>query len=227
MKNRKQTTDNRSKLRRRRDWAGLIIGCRLSVFHFHFCRRLSVFYFSLFLLFFGSGCGRSLLNVNFWIVGEQTSLERQVLGAYGSLGEDLLLYSSVRGVNEDGTLDLPPPATESQQRALASMRNRAYNRDDVDRLLTARLVGEDRTGMLQWRGEGGEVPEGLTPDEARRIVEEENGDRERVLSRLMETAAGVGPEQKPEVERIFAGLNQELAPEGSWIEDDEGNWTRK
>jgi hypothetical protein len=173
-----------------------------------------------------SACNRPLFGVNFFIVGEQTSLEKQVLGTYGALGEDLLLYSSVRGVDEEGNLQPPPPRTESQEAAFAAMRNRDYNRDDVDAMLVAGLLGEARSGMLEWRDRNAALPPGLTLDQAERVVEEENRDRAVVLERLMATVPGIDAESRGEVERIFAGLNREMAPAGAWVQADDGSWSR-
>jgi hypothetical protein len=173
-----------------------------------------------------SGCNRPLFGVNFFVVGEQTSLERQVLGTYGALGEDLLIYSSVRGVDEEGNLRTPPPRTESQEAAFAAMRNRDYNRDDVDAMLGAGLVGEGRNGLLEWRDRSAALPPGITLDQAERIVAEENRDRGVVLERLMATVPGIDASGRQEVERIFAGLNRELAPSGAWVQADDGSWSR-
>lgn len=171
-----------------------------------------------------TGCAKNLFNVNFFVVGEQTSLEKQVLGTYGALGEDLLMYSSVRGVDEEGGLKTPPPATDSQQAAFAAMRNREYNKDDIEALLTAGMVGEAQTGLLEWRDRNAALPEGLTTEQAERVVEEENRDRGAVLARLMATVPGIDESGRREVERIFAGLNRESAPAGAWIQSEDGAW---
>lgn len=188
--------------------------------------RLSGFLFVAAAALTLAGCGRSLFNVNFFIVGEQTSLEKQVLGTYGALGEDLLLYSSVRGVDEDGSLKTPPPATDSQQAAFAAMRNREYNRDDINALLSSGMVGEANNGMLEWRDREAPAPEGLTMEQVEQIVEEENRDRGVVLGRLMDTVPGIDESKRREVERIFAGLNLEEAPEGAWVQGGDGSWSR-
>lgn len=172
-----------------------------------------------------TGCGK-LFDFRLQIVGEQTSLERQVLGTYGALGEDLLAYSSVRGVAPDGSLVLPPPATDSQRAAFAAMRNREYNRDDIDRLLAAGALGESRTGAIEVRDEALLATPGLAADEARVIIEEENNDRATILGRLIETTGGADA-NRAEVEWIFAKLNIDRAPAGAWVQDRAGNWSRK
>lgn len=172
-----------------------------------------------------AGCGK-LFDFRLQIVGEQTSLERQVLGTYSALGEDLLAYSSVRGVSPDGALTLPPPATDSQRAAFAAMRDREYNRDDVDRLLAAGALGESRSGGLVVRDAALLATPGLSADEATVIVGEENDDRAAILGRLIETTGG-GEANRAEVEWIFAKLNSDRAPAGAWVQDRAGNWSRK
>lgn len=171
-----------------------------------------------------AGCGR-LFDVNLFVVGEQTALEKQVLGTYSALGEDLLVHASVRGVAEDGSLKVPPPATASQRAAFDAMRNREYNRDDVDALLAAGIVGEGIDGMLAPRPEPHGVVD-LTAEERTRAVEEENRDRVAVLARLVETS-GTGEADRAAVAAIFAGINRDAAPRGAWVERAAGQWSRK
>lgn len=179
------------------------------------------------ILAFSTGCGR-LFDVNLFFVGEQTSLERQVLGTYSALGEDLLIYSSVRGVDPDGSLRPAPETTESQRAAFAAMRNREYNRDDIDRLLAGGFIGEDNRGMLQMQSTGSsDTLQSLSTDQVAELIAEENGDRQVILARLVETSPGVTDEQLPQVFWIFASLNQDAAPAGSWIQDRAGNWRVK
>ncbi len=174
-----------------------------------------------------TGCGR-LFDVNLFFVGEQTSLERQVLGTYSALGEDLLVYSSVRGVDPQGNLQPAPPTTESQRDAFAAMRNRDYNRDDIERLLAAGFIGEGNRGMLIVQTpDDPDAMASLTADQVTELVTEENTDRQVILARLVDTSPGVTDEQLPQVFWIFATLNQDAAPAGSWVEDQAGRWRRK
>lgn len=173
-----------------------------------------------------SGCGARLFDVNLFIVGEQTALERQVLGSYSALGEDLVLYSSVRGVDPDGQLRPPPPTTDSQRVAFAAMRNREYNRDDVDRFLAEGLVGEGRDGLLAWRA-GVRAVGLLLPEQVETIVAEENADRQVLVQRLLETTTERGDGVEEQVRWIFSGLNRDAAPRGAWVEARDGEWRRK
>ncbi|MEI6970938.1 MAG: DUF1318 domain-containing protein [bacterium] len=175
-----------------------------------------------------AGCISSLFNVNLNVVGEQTALEKQVLGTYKSLGEDLMVYSSVRGVDESGSLKTPPASTDSQRAACTAMRNRDYNRDDVQRILAAGIAGEGKDGQLIARKEAGsETVEGLTREQVIKLVEEENGDRRVVVERLATTTPNLTSEQRAQVGSIFAQLNHEIAPAGTWLQNQDGSWRRK
>lgn len=172
-----------------------------------------------------SGCG-SLFNLDLFFVGEQTSLEQQVLGTYSELGEDLMLYSSVRAVDPDGSLSPPPPATDSQRAAFDAMRNREYNRDDIDRLLRLGVFGEAGTGLLVRREQ--DAPGTLlSQEEIGLLLEEENADRQAILDRLLTTTPGVTEANRDEVVNVFANLNRDAAPAGSWVQTRTGEWTRK
>lgn len=173
------------------------------------------------------GCKGPLFSLNLNMVGEKTALEKQVLGNYNEIGRSLDAYASVRGVNPDGTLKPAPEMTASQYAVLQAMNNRRYNRDDLDLLLTYKVVGENKDGILEVLKE--EVPNlpGLNGDLARTIIEEENIDRNSILDRLIQTTPGVGKDDRPAVASIFAGLNQQLAPIGSMVQFGDGSWREK
>ncbi len=173
-----------------------------------------------------SGCG-PLLDIDLFVVGEKTALESQVLGTYQSLGRDLTAYASVRGVNEDGSIRPAPEMTDSQREVLRALNNQQYNRDDLDQLLAAGSVGEGNEGTLVVMTEAAESIGELTPELVDEVLAEENADRTVVLDRLMKTTPGLRDEDRPEVVWIFARMNQDAAPAGSWIQTREGVWEQK
>jgi len=179
-------------------------------------------------LLVASGCRTSLVNVDLSVVGEKTALERQVLGTYHALGEDLLIYGSVRGVDEDGALKLAPPATASQQAAFAAMRDREYNRDDVERILRAGVAGEANTGMLIVRDAArlGDIDR-LSREQVQALIGEENESRRAILARLVETTPELADSDRSEVVRIFAELNRDTAPKGAWVQNSQGAWEQR
>ncbi|MCC6547889.1 DUF1318 domain-containing protein [Candidatus Sumerlaeota bacterium] len=183
---------------------------------------------ALALLAAGStGCAQKLFGINLFVVGEKTSLERQVLGNYAEIGRDLSAYASVRGVSPDGTMKPAPRTTESQAAVLQALGNRRYNRDDLDALLTGGVVGEGNNGKLVVLQETAQAVGQLTPELVARLIEEENRDRGVILDRLMKTTPNVTEADQPEVAWIFATLNQDLAPAGARFQTKSGAWKTK
>lgn len=180
----------------------------------------------LLALLLSAGCG-SLLNIRLFVVGRQTALERQVLGTYEDLGQDVLSFSSVRGVSPDGELVTPPPATPSQAGAMRAMRNREYNADDVQAILLSGIAGEGNDGMITRRTETITAVGTMSAELVQRVINEENEDRRVLIRRLLATTPGVTDADAPEVIQIFAGIQSDAAPTGAWIQDRNGNWRRK
>jgi hypothetical protein len=174
-----------------------------------------------------AGCGGPFLGVNVFVVGERTSLEKQVLGNYRALSSDFESFGSVRGVDEFGRVKEPPKITDSKQASIRAMQNRAYNRDDVDSFLIEGLAGEDNRGRLTLFEEalGKAAPQRQTF--VRSVVDEENRDRETLIQRLMRTTPGVTPQDEGRVRALFASLNRDTAPEGSPIQLEDGTWSVK
>ncbi|MGF1573208.1 MAG: DUF1318 domain-containing protein [Sumerlaeia bacterium] len=171
------------------------------------------------------GCG-PLLNLNIKVIGEQTSLENQVLGNYSELGKELLSYSSVRGVDPDGSLTLPPETTESQQQVFAALQNRRYNSDDLNALLRTNVLGEAANGLVVQR-EQNLSQTNLTQEQVQQIIDEENNDRAVLLNRLKQTIFTQQENQEDEIQWVFATINQDAAPIGSFIQARNGAWSTK
>ncbi len=194
---------------------------------------LSSLPFVLFVFFvvnsslFLSGCGGPFLGVNIFVVGERTSLEKQVLGNYRALNTDFEAFGSVRGVDPSGQVKQPPPISDSKKAALLAMQNRAYNRDDVLGLLNRSIAGENNQGLLTIFDEA--LAQASAQDQAfyKQVVSEENADRETLMRRLLETTPGLRPEDEPRVRAVFASLNRDSAPGGARVQMEDGTWTTK
>jgi len=182
-------------------------------------------FFILSIPIFMTGCSGSLFNINLQVIGEQTALERQVLGSYADIGRDLGSYSSVRGVDPNGDLTEPPEVTTSQEAAFAALRNQEYNSDDVRSILNAQIAGTNSEGFLEQRNNLPDVYF-LTEDQVEQLIEEENNDRRVLFDRLKETVT-YSPDQESEIISIFATINQEKAPNGTLIENEDGDWVTK
>ena len=173
------------------------------------------------------GCAKKLSNlvaVNVEVVDEKTLLERQILGSYEALSQDLVLVASVRSVDKDGRLVPLPDLPEGQRAALNAMRVQEFYRDDVDRLKASGVLGEDNTGRLAIR----ELPSDAQEKEfTQSVVKAVNEARGVILDRILETNEHLSEEDRSRVESTFASIQHDAAKSGEWIQDSDGQWRRK
>lgn len=166
----------------------------------------------------------SLVGVNVEVVDEKTLLERQILGSYEALSQDLVLVASVRSVDDKGRLvplpDLPP----GQRKALNAMRVQEFYRDDVDRLKASGVLGEDNKGHLQIRKQPTDPQNKQLADT---LVKTVNEARDAIVERILETNEHLEPGDRARVEATFASVHQDAAKAGEWIQAGDGQWSRK
>lgn len=151
------------------------------------------------------------------VTGERSLLERQILGAYQGLTEDLWMLTSLRGPD---SLAL----AGERDRLLEALRRRRFNRDDRLRLLAEGRLGEGSDGRLVAR-EGDPPPPGDELLRLReRLLEQENADRETLLARL----EALHPDSDlADLQRVFAGIQADESPAGAWVQAEDGSWSRK
>lgn len=186
-------------------------------------RRLSLIAWALIVLAF-SGCA-----FNFEITSQRTALENQVLGSYQEMDDDLVLVTSVRSLDSEGKkkeIDV----SDLQQRAIVARQNQEFNRDDVDELKQAQILGEANDGQLVILPAGIGLVEKATEAQsklARSLVDEENKDREVVWRRIVQSNENLTEEDLPDVRRTFAKMQRESAQKGVWLQAEDGKWSRK
>lgn len=150
------------------------------------------------------------------VTGERSLLERQVLGAYQGLTEDLWMLTSLRSPDSTALAGERGPL-------LDALRRRRFNRDDRLRLLAEGWIGETSAGRLAER-EGDGAPGEETVRLRKRLLAQENEDRERLLARLL----ALHPDAElSDLERLFAGIQADESPAGAWIQAEDGSWARK
>jgi len=187
------------------------------------CRRAAT---ALALCSVTAGC-RSLVKVDVDVIDEKTLLERQVLGQYEALAQDVVLAASVRSVDPDGRLvrrELPPPA---KAEVLDAMRVREYNRDDIDALREAQLAGEGQDGLVALFEDRLAGQALWNPELVRNVIAEENAARRLLMRWIIETSEVFTAADLPRVERIAAAIEQERARPGDLIQAEDGQWMRK
>lgn len=190
------------------------------------------------LLFFLSAaalCGCTLAKVDVAVVSERTSLENQVLGTYNALDTEMLLTASVRGVDPQGNIRIPPKKSREQQDAIAALQVEAFHADDLQAFKQLGWVGENREGLITpFPRTTANAPPDLADFAARysdaeftAVVAQVNDAREVIMQRVVDLNPDLSAENLPEIRRIFARRNAETALPGERIQSPDGTWATK
>jgi len=100
---------------------------------------------------------------------------------------------------------------------------------DIDRLRDSGTVGEANTGLLVEREKG------LSPAD-KKVVDAENENRKTVVNGMTKAIIRINrqPETpdnisqvRPQATKQFAAIRRDSAKKGWWVQDDNGNWTKK
>ena len=176
--------------------------------------------FSLLLL---SACGGPLVGVT--VVDERTALENQVLGTYQELNQEVLLVASVRYIDPKGKLQKAPAVPPGKKHVIRALQRASFNKDDIDRLKTEAILGENNQGGLTLLSIE-DVPTEQRPF-VENLVKEENIDREIIMQRVIETNETLSDKDLPRVHKMFGALNRDKARTGDMIQLENGNWVKK
>lgn len=173
-----------------------------------------------------------LVATRITVKSARQSLKEQVLGAYDELGEEVYALAGVRSVDPlTGEPEPPPVMTESQRLALAARRSMEFNRDDVLRFKRLGYVGEGADGFLVVLEDETETLQRDNPwlsELVRDVVAEENEDRRRIASRIIETTLELQGEEGPEmVQAILAEKHRQEAEPGMKLQLPDGTWVTK
>lgn len=108
-----------------------------------------------------------------------------------------------------------PVATAAPTKAQTIQKNMKQRQGAVNALLAKGSVGEANTGFL--------APRGALSEAEQKLVDAENQDRKTVYEAIAKqqkvTAAQVGSRRAIKI--------AELAKSGTWLQDADGNWSRK
>jgi uncharacterized protein YdbL (DUF1318 family) len=173
-----------------------------------------------------AGC-KNLAQIDVSIIDERTQLENQVLGAYEDISEDLVLIASVRGVDEEGEVRVPPPQSTGKKRALMAMQNREFNRDDIESFKKKGVVGENNEGFLTILDEAQLKADPKFGEFVRAKLIEENRDRLILMERVIEMTPGLSENDLAEVKKIMARRNRDNASAGERYQGTNGQWVSK
>ena len=179
--------------------------------------------------------GCTLAKVNVEVVSERTTLENQILGTYNALDQEMLLAASVRGVDENGRMKIPPKKSKGRKDAVEAMQIIDFHSDDMRRFKDLGWVGENRAGMVEVLGmdrtsvpeELKDFTEGIKKNELDSIVSHTNHARETIMQRVIDMNETLSDEDMPKIRQVFADMNARNALPGDKVEIGDGKWTVK
>ncbi len=168
------------------------------------------------LLLAAAACSIKMPEIT--LTGEKTALENQIIGSFEQLTLQNQITTSAR------TIEAGAVSSEQQESVLRALQNQEFNKDEVEELKRARVVGENRFGFLEVLGNDRYAKDPLYKKLVDQVVEEENRDR-RIIYRKLST---VGSESGDETQgRAFAEMQQEKSPPGTMIQLPTGEWIEK
>lgn len=155
------------------------------------------------------------------ITGEKTALENQILGEYNKVKEDAWMIASERG---SGKVEIP----KDKKEIIEAIRNREFNKDDVDEFKINGLFGEKPDGLIGLV-DSAEVMKMKENDKRLldKVFSEENRDRKMIISRITEINTDFQAAGQGEVEKAFFSMNLEESPKGTYYLNPKGKWEKK
>ncbi len=190
-------------------------------------------YTIFFLLIILSGC--TLAEVKVEVLSERTALENQVLGTYNSLDREMLLTSSVRGVDAKGQIKTPPQHSQDHKDAISAMQLEDFHKDDIDMLKQLGWLGENNKGLLEAIStDENEVPTHLKDfvemykkEEFHTMVKSVNLSRRVIMQRVIDMNENLSEKDMPEIQSVFGKINGEHALKGEKIQAPDNTWIIK
>jgi uncharacterized protein YdbL (DUF1318 family) len=163
------------------------------------------------------------------VTSEKTALENQMFGEKTRVSSDpatsIAVWSALEEYSWEGgdeeLLTRYRDEYNRRQLTLAQIRRKTMS-EYINELKRQGILGEANDGRLVIR------PDSVGAEsQVARIVEAENDDREIILNFYYESRGIEDESEKSMVKIEFAEVAARLSPDGTWIEDFEGNWTVK
>lgn len=175
-------------------------------------------------------CGLLVLSViwggctfKFQITSQKTALEKQIMGSYDKLEDELLMISTVRGSSSTDQ------ETSFSEKALRARKNQKFNQDDIAELKDKGLLGERLDGTIAVVP-AEHRPNGISSEDldlARKLAAEENRDRKAIWRGIIVENEALKQSDLEQVRRSYARTKREEAEPGTWIQNENGAWTQK
>ncbi len=159
-------------------------------------------------------------------VAEPTALERQLLGAYRKLDEELVWVSSVRGPG-----GAAPELGDLEEQALRKRLLQRFNEDDLRALKSQGCVGEAQNAEVR-AADCDDVRDSAWASVRRRVIAEENEARDVIIRWAASEVARqrgdpvASAAVEAEVRSAYAALLRDAAEPDDLLEGPDGRWVR-
>ena len=176
---------------------------------------LSIIIIYIFSILLFTNCGKSIScciiempPVSF--TPERTSLENQILGTYQEIREDVWLVSSSQTV---------------EGLSITSTTNTNLKQDfDVDYKV---IIGENNKGMISYRENDFMEKDPMEKQKLYEIMDEINNARQVLMLEVINKNENLTLDDLDKVKKTFANMYRKEAKKGEWVQDDEGDWSKK
>jgi uncharacterized protein len=142
-------------------------------------------------------------------------------GPQGARSDRLLAALGPREAAAQGRqVDVVPEVRVRTPDLMRAIESRRARNGQIEQWKARGCIGETNRGLLEARpGQG-------CSGEVGRLVGAENGDRQHIYTTLMQQN-NIAPGDAPRVHAAFAKANRDRAKPGEWVQQDNGQWTRK
>lgn len=163
-------------------------------------------------------------SFEFHVNSQRTTLEKQVLGSYQEIEEELVLVSSVRGAGPRARAELG----SDRKKALMARMNQDFNRDDIDELKDKAIVGEANDGHVEILPQQFFDKSAVQNDIelAKKLVPEENADRLVIWKHIIAANPNLDDKDLNQVQKTFARLQRERSSAGHYVQGSDGKWAK-
>lgn len=158
------------------------------------------------------------------VFDQKTALENQVLGSFDELSQDMHLAASVGDSTTEQSAGAGLVDPELTRSAIIAVQEREENRKSIDELKGLGLIGENKEGLLSLLLERNPDAGARQVELARRMVEEENGDRKTLSTWVVEYGQDLTRSDLPDVLRVLQLTILEDARPGDPIQREDGAW---
>ncbi len=171
--------------------------------------------------FSANNCSMKAPEVN--ITGEKTALENQVIGTYQEIEQDSWTIASVRsaGPGKKATI------SNEKKKVLTAVKNRKFNKDDINEFKREGVIGENNQGILEVRDFEKLNKNAGYKKRIEQVVANENKDRAIIRNRTIQINEQVAAAGEKAVARVFAKIYQDESEANTWIQADDGSWIKK